>query len=135
MADAPPPIGKTHARRLREVYRSAGWPCQDLVEIELLAAGLLERVRAATGHETLRVTDAGIRRMLRTMDDNNVPQSDRALVIPPVEKESLLAIARFTEQAPRIGLRGTAKVYAKRVPLAVYLFRRPLAALRKTLGL
>ena len=43
--------------------------------------------------------------------------------------------ARFTEQAPRIGLRGTAKVYAKRVPLAVYLFRRPLAALRKTLGL
>ena len=37
--------------------------------------------------------------MLRTMDDNNVPQSDRALVIPPVEKESLLAIARFTEQA------------------------------------
>lgn len=45
------------------------------------------------------LTDAGIRRMLRTMDDNNVPQSDRALVIPPVEKESLLAIARFTEQA------------------------------------
>lgn len=43
--------------------------------------------------------------------------------------------ARFIEKAPRIGLRGTAKVYAKRVPLAVYLFRRPLAALRKTLGL
>jgi hypothetical protein len=32
-------IGKPHARRLREVYRSAGWPCQDLVEVELLAAG------------------------------------------------------------------------------------------------
>lgn len=45
------------------------------------------------------LTDAGIRRMLRTMDDNNVPQSDRALIIPPVEKESLLGIARFTEQA------------------------------------
>lgn len=45
------------------------------------------------------LTDAGIRRMLRTMDDNNVPMSDRVFVIPPVEKESLLGIARFTEQA------------------------------------
>jgi hypothetical protein len=45
------------------------------------------------------LADAGIRRMLRTMDDNNVPQSDRCLIIPPVEKESLLGIARFTEQA------------------------------------
>lgn len=45
------------------------------------------------------LTDAGIRRMLRSMDDNNVPMSDRVFVIPPVEKESLLGIARFTEQA------------------------------------
>lgn len=36
------PLGRAHAKRLREVYRSAGWPCQDLLEIELLAAGLLE---------------------------------------------------------------------------------------------
>ncbi|MEB8288191.1 HlyD family efflux transporter periplasmic adaptor subunit [Aeromonas veronii] len=43
--------------------------------------------------------------------------------------------ARFTEPPPRIGLRGTAKLFGERVPLAVYLFRRPLAALRKTLGL
>lgn len=43
--------------------------------------------------------------------------------------------ARFTEASPRIGLRGTAKIYGESAPLAVYLFRRPLAALRKTLGL
>jgi Membrane-fusion protein len=43
--------------------------------------------------------------------------------------------ARFSAHAPRIGLRGTAKIYGDRVPLALYLFRRPLAALRKTLGL
>jgi hypothetical protein len=49
-----------HRRRLREVYRSAGWPCQDAVEIELLAAGLLARERGPLGHETVRVTDAGI---------------------------------------------------------------------------
>lgn len=45
------------------------------------------------------LADAGIRRMLRTMDDNNVPHEGRSFVIPPVELESLRGIARFTEQA------------------------------------
>ena len=35
---------------------------------------------------------------------------------------------------PRIGLQGTAKIYGDRVPLGLYLFRRPLAALRQWLG-
>ena len=43
--------------------------------------------------------------------------------------------ALFGDTSPRIGLRGTAKIYGESVPLAVYLFRRPLAALRKTLGI
>lgn len=38
------------------------------------------------------------------------------------------------EPPPRIGLRGTAKILGERVPLALYLFRRPLALLRQTLG-
>jgi hypothetical protein len=58
--DAAAPLGRVHARRLREIYRSAGWPCQDLVEIELLAWGLLQRVAGPLGHETLRVSDAGV---------------------------------------------------------------------------
>ena len=49
-----------HRRRLREIWRSAGWPCQDLIEVELLAAGLLQRQRGGDGRESLRVTDAGI---------------------------------------------------------------------------
>lgn len=53
-------LGKAHARRLRDIYRSAGWPSQDALEIDLLAAGLLQRVRSPGGHETLRVTDAGL---------------------------------------------------------------------------
>lgn len=53
-------LKKIHARRLREMYRSAGWPCLDVVEIELLAAGLLERLQEDGGHERLRVTDNGI---------------------------------------------------------------------------
>jgi len=35
---------------------------------------------------------------------------------------------------PRIGLRGTAKIYAQRVTLGYYLLRKPLAFLRRTLG-
>ncbi len=54
-----PELKRQHARRLREVYRSAGWPCQDVIEIELLAAGLLERY-SLDGHDYVRVTEAGI---------------------------------------------------------------------------
>ena len=43
--------------------------------------------------------------------------------------------AEFDEAPPRIGLRGTAKLYGERGPLALYLLRRPLAALRQTVGL
>ncbi|MFK4026778.1 efflux RND transporter periplasmic adaptor subunit [Stutzerimonas balearica] len=43
--------------------------------------------------------------------------------------------ARFMEVPPRIGLRGTAKLFGDRVPLAYYLLRRPLAAARQRLGL
>ncbi len=44
--------------------------------------------------------------------------------------------AHFTEGTPlpRLGLRGTAKVYGAEVPLAYYLLRRPLAALRQAIG-
>ena len=35
---------------------------------------------------------------------------------------------------PRIGLQGTAKLYGETVPLALYIFRRPLSALRQSVG-
>lgn len=53
-------LKRAHLRRLREIHRSAGWPCFDMLEVELLAAGLLERCLISEGRETLRVTDAGI---------------------------------------------------------------------------
>ena len=72
MPDAPTPFKPQaiHLRRLREVWRSAGWPCQDMVEVELLAAGWLARVRSDGGHETLRVTDAGIQVLAETLQRN-----------------------------------------------------------------
>ena len=36
---------------------------------------------------------------------------------------------------PRIGLKGTAKIYGNRVPLFYYLMRRPISAVRQTLGI
>lgn len=39
------------------------------------------------------------------------------------------------ETLPRIGLKGTAKLYGERTPLFAYLLRRPLASLRVWLGL
>lgn len=43
--------------------------------------------------------------------------------------------ASFDSAPPRIGLRGTAKLFGDRAPLALYLLRRPLAALRQAVGL
>ncbi|MGH8380060.1 efflux RND transporter periplasmic adaptor subunit [Pseudomonas sp.] len=42
--------------------------------------------------------------------------------------------ASFSAAPPRIGLRGTAKLFGQRAPLALYLLRRPLAALRQAVG-
>lgn len=47
----------------------------------------------------------------------------------------LKAHLRETSQIPRIGLKGTAKIYGQRVTLFYYLFRRPLAGMRQWLGL
>lgn len=47
----------------------------------------------------------------------------------------LKARFKFNGELPRIGLKGTAKVYGERVPLVYYLLRRPLAFLRQWLGM
>jgi hypothetical protein len=65
-----PGLKRAHAKRLREVYRSAGWPCLDVVEVELLAAGLLERVSNVGGLDCVRVTDAGIQFMAASAHSN-----------------------------------------------------------------
>lgn len=88
----PPPVtafapGRIHTRRLREIYRSAGWPCQDLVEVELLAAGLVERVRSAQGHETLRVTEAGIAAIATSLAGNRAARDPHEALVARVALE------------------------------------------------
>lgn len=45
------------------------------------------------------LTDDGIRTMIQTLDDNDVPFANRRLVIPPVEKKNIMGIPRFTEHS------------------------------------
>ncbi|MGJ7497758.1 hypothetical protein ACSFA8_22130 [Variovorax sp. RT4R15] len=80
-------LGRVHARRLREVYRSAGWPCCDAIEVDLLAAGLLARVRSAQGHETLRVTDRGIAHIADSLVVNRGALSTHEALVERVARE------------------------------------------------
>lgn len=93
--DTPPgpaaSLGRPHARRLREIYRSAGWPCQDMLEIELLAAGMLERVARPAGHESLRVTDAGIAWLAATLARNRSALSAHEALVEHVACEMVRA--------------------------------------------
>ena len=76
-----PTITHTHRRRLRAVWRSAGWPSHDIVDVELLAAGLLERREDAAGRTTLHVTDAGVHELARTTQGHrNARSAHDALV-------------------------------------------------------
>ena len=76
-----------HRRRLRDVYRSAGWPCLDAIEIELLAAGLLARVMRPSGHETLRVTDAGLQWLAQALQHNRARRDAHEALVERVARE------------------------------------------------
>ncbi len=94
----PASLTAVHTRRLRDVWRSAGWPCCDLIEVELLAAGLLERVRHASGHETLRVTDAGVVLIADSLQRNRARRD--------AHEDLVERVAREMTRAGRIAWRG-----------------------------
>jgi len=45
------------------------------------------------------LTDLGIRRMIKKLDDANAPMAGRSLLIPTAIKQDMLGFSRFTEQA------------------------------------
>jgi N4-gp56 family major capsid protein len=45
------------------------------------------------------LTDAAIRRSIQRLDDQDTPMDGRFLIVPPSTRNTLMAIARFTEQA------------------------------------
>ena len=55
-----PKLNRSHRTRLMHIWRSAGWPCKDGIEIDLLAARLVALQARPDGCETLQLTEAGI---------------------------------------------------------------------------
>jgi hypothetical protein len=91
-------LAAPHRRRLREMWRSAGWPCHDAVELDLLATGLLERQWDAQGRETLRVTDAGIQRLAASRQRHQAARSPHESLV--------LRVAQEMQRSGRIVWRG-----------------------------
>ena len=52
-----------------------------------------------TGTNEAAITDAGLRKVIQTLDDADVPMDGRVLVLPPVARNVMMGLARFTEQA------------------------------------
>jgi hypothetical protein len=82
-------LTRTHHQRLRQMYRSAGWPCLDAVEIDLLAAGLLERLQPANGPEYLRVTDAGLRHLSDVLQQNRSTFDQHEALVTRIAEEQV----------------------------------------------
>ncbi|MCE9639918.1 MAG: efflux RND transporter periplasmic adaptor subunit [Betaproteobacteria bacterium] len=68
--------------------------------------------------------------------DAKITQTSYETVPTPEGNPAYVIRARFVDADahPRIGLKGTAKVYAGRVPFVYYVLRKPLLFLRKALG-
>jgi N4-gp56 family major capsid protein len=54
---------------------------------------------AGTNTGVAALTDVAIRRTIQRLDDNDVPMDGRFLLVPPSSRNTLMGIARFTEQA------------------------------------
>lgn len=53
---------------------------------------------AASNNESA-LTDAAIRRTIQRLDDNDTPMDNRFFLIPPSSRNTLMGLARYTEQA------------------------------------
>jgi len=61
----------------------------------------------AANNNASALTDAGIRRAIQRLDDSDVPMDGRFFIIPPSSRNTLMGLARYTEQA-FVGEQGSA---------------------------
>jgi hypothetical protein len=106
-------LGTAHRRRLREMWRGAGWPCHDPIELDLLAAGLLARHWDAEGRELLRVTDAGIQHLADARRQSQAAYGDHETLVELVAREMQRAgrvvWCGLSLRAPVVGADGAAR--------------------------
>jgi hypothetical protein len=91
-------LSRLHQRRLRTYYRSAGWPCLDNIEVDLLAAGLIVRVSQVGGADTIRVTESGMEAIAVALEGNR-----RAL---GAHEALVLQVAQHVAAQGRLAFRG-----------------------------
>ncbi len=93
-------------RRLLALWRSAGWPHHDGVELELLAAGWVERRQGPGGHETLRLTDAGVAVLAAARRGHQRARDGHealvARVVTEMQRAGRLAWRGLSLRAPRV---------------------------------
>ena len=53
----------------------------------------------STTSNAAALTDAAIRRTIQRLDDNDIPMDGRFFLIPPSSRNTLMGLARYTEQA------------------------------------
>lgn len=77
-----------------QIWRSAGWPCRDPIEIDLLAAGLVTLHTSVEGHEVLRLTEAAFALLAQARQRNLSAQSRHAELAHGVAR-NLMASGRI----------------------------------------
>jgi hypothetical protein len=68
---------RAHLIRLMSSWRSAGWPCHDAIELDLVAAGWATLPKSAGGHQSICLSSTGIRLLAESRQRNQ-----RALSAP-----------------------------------------------------
>ena len=85
----PPTLKRIHMQRLRQMYRSAGWPSLDTIEIDLIAARLLERITPEGKPEFLRVSDKGMQVMAQSVQNNRVAYDAHEALVRKVAEQQM----------------------------------------------
>jgi hypothetical protein len=67
---------RVHLTRLLALWRSAGWPCHDTVELDLVAAGWVTLAHDGQGRRSLQLTAAGIQLLAASRQQQQRAQSD-----------------------------------------------------------
>ena len=81
-----PSASSTSGACARSTARPAG-RARTAIEVELLAAGLLQRERGPLGHETIRLTDAGIAVLAESLAKNRARRDAHELLVERVARE------------------------------------------------
>lgn len=70
-----PLMTRRHLARLRQIHRSSGWPCKDMLEVDLQVAGLIDMRLDDQGRETLFLTPDGLTALSQAHANNRASRT------------------------------------------------------------